>query len=153
MLVELMFVASLLAVVPSAEARPRRSYRYSQTIRRSRVARRAIRVRRARVTHTQSVQVISHPAGCPRRAFCGCGASVHLFGRPIRDLFLAANWFKFPRAAPAPGTVAVRRGHVFVISQVLGGNKVLAHDYNSGRGQSRVHVRSLAGFTVVRPRG
>src|SRR5688500_3899780 len=47
--------------------------------------------------------IVSHPLGCPSRAFCGCGAAVRVFGAPIRSLWLAANWFKFPRAAPAAG--------------------------------------------------
>ena len=50
-----------------------------------------------------AASIVAHPAGCPSRAFCGCGAAVRLFGRPIRALWLAANWFRFPRAVPAPG--------------------------------------------------
>lgn len=101
----------------------------------------------------RAAQILPHPANCPRRAFCGCGASVEVFGRPIRSLFLAANWLRFPRAPPAPGMVAARRGHVFVIKQVLGGGRVLAYDANSGGRKTRLHVRSLAGFVVVDPRG
>lgn len=97
--------------------------------------------------------VLPHPPGCPRRAFCGCGAAVEVFGRPIRSLWLAARWLDFPRAAPAPGMVAARRGHVFVIKQVLGDGKVLAYDANSGGRRTRLHVRSLAGFAVVNPHG
>lgn len=97
--------------------------------------------------------LLPHPAGCPRRAFCGCGAAVEVFGRPVRDLFLAANWFRFPPSTPAPGRVAVRRHHVFVIKQVLGAGLVLAYDANSGGRQTRLHVRSLAGFSVRDPRG
>ncbi len=96
-------------------------------------------------------RVLPHPAGCPRRAFCGCGAAVEVFGKPVRSLWLAANWLRFPRAAPAPGMVAARRGHVFVIRQVLGGGKVLAYDANSGNGLTRIHVRNLTGFVVVNP--
>lgn len=97
--------------------------------------------------------ILPHPPGCPRRAFCGCGAAVEVFGRPIRSLWLAANWLAFPRASPAPGMVAARRGHVFVIKQVLGGGNVLAYDANSGGRRTRLHVRSLAGFVVVNPHG
>jgi hypothetical protein len=97
-------------------------------------------------------EILPHPAGCPRRLFCGCGAAVRVFGAPIRALWLAANWFKFPPAAPGPGKVAVRRGHVFVIEAVLGPGVVLAYDANSGRGLTRRHVRSLAGFSVRDPR-
>ncbi len=97
--------------------------------------------------------ILPHPPGCPRRAFCGCGAAVEVFGRPVRSLWLAANWLRYPRTSPAPGMVAARRGHVFVIKQVLGGGRVLAYDANSGGRRTRLHVRSLAGFVVVNPHG
>jgi hypothetical protein len=99
-----------------------------------------------------ATQILPHPPGCPRRLFCGCGAAVKVFGAPIRALWLAANWFKFPPAAPAPGMVAVRRGHVFVIEAVVGPGRVVAYDANSGRGLTRRHVRSLAGYSVRNPR-
>lgn len=95
--------------------------------------------------------VVAHPPGCPWRAFCGCGAAVRVFGRPVRDLWLAANWFRFPRAAPAAGMVAVRRHHVFVLEQHLGGSTWLAYDANSGRHATRVHARSITGFVIVNP--
>lgn len=98
-------------------------------------------------------QLLPHPSGCPARAFCGCGASVEVFGHSVRELWLASNWFRFPRAAPAPGMVAVRRHHVFVIREVRDDNMVLAYDANSGGRQTRIHLRSLAGYTVVNPRG
>ena len=98
-------------------------------------------------------RLMPHPEGCPRTAFCGCGAAVKVFGKPIRDLWLARNWFRFPRVAVAPGMVAVRRHHVFVIEQVLGDGHVLAYDANSGGHRTRVHVVSLNGYTVVNPRG
>ena len=100
-----------------------------------------------------AAQLLSHPAGCPRRAFCGCGASVEVFGRPVRSLFLAANWLRFPRAAPAPGMVAARRGHVFVLRQHISGSTWLAYDANSGGRRTRLHVRSIAGFSIVNPHG
>jgi hypothetical protein len=96
-------------------------------------------------------QVVGHPEGCPRRAFCGCGASVHLFGRPVRELFLASNWLKFPRAAPGYNMAAVRRGHVFILKQQIDGNIWLVYDANSGGRQTRLHHRSLAGYTIVDP--
>jgi hypothetical protein len=97
-------------------------------------------------------RVVEHPAGCPRRAFCGCGAAVRIFGAPVRALWLAANWFGFPRAAPAPGMAAVRSHHVFVLEQHLGGDTWLTYDANSGRHLTRVHARSIAGYTIVNPR-
>ena len=100
-----------------------------------------------------AAQIVEHPAGCPWRAFCGCGAAVRIFGAPVRSLWLAANWFRFPRAAPAPGMAAVRRHHVFVLEQWLGGYTWLAYDANSGRHMTRVHARSIAGYAIVNPRG
>lgn len=98
-------------------------------------------------------QVIGgRPAGCPHR-FCGCGASLHLFGRIIPALNLAANWLRFPRAAPAPNMAAARRGHVMVLKRHLGGNVWLVHDSNSGGGKTRLHARSIAGFVIVDPSG
>jgi hypothetical protein len=112
----------------------------------------APRVRIAGMERVSSA-VVSHPAGCPATAFCGCGAAVRVFGRPIRDLWLAANWLRFPRAAPAPGMVAARRGHVFVLESHIGGSTWLAWDANSGHHATRIHARSIAGFAIVNPHG
>lgn len=98
-------------------------------------------------------EIVGHPSGCPRRAFCGCGASVEIFGKPVRELFLARNWFKFPRTEPSPGTVAVRRGHVFVLRQHIQGKTWLVYDANSGGRKTRVHHRSIAGYAIVDPHG
>jgi hypothetical protein len=97
--------------------------------------------------------IVEHPAGCPRSAFCGCGAAVRVFGTPVRALWLASNWFKFPRAAPAPGMAAVRSHHVFVLEQHLSGDTWLAYDANSGGHQTRLHARSIAGYAIVNPHG
>jgi hypothetical protein len=91
------------------------------------------------------------PAGCPS-SFCGCGASLRVFGRIVPELNLAANWLRFPRTSPAPGMVAARRGHVFVLEQHLGGDVWMAYDANSGGHATRMHARSLRGYTVVNPR-
>lgn len=96
--------------------------------------------------------IVAHPAGCPARAFCGCGAAVRVFGAPVRSLWLAAAWLRFPRAAPAPGMVAARRGHVFVLEQHLGGSLWQVYDANSGGRQTRIHARSIAGYAIVNPR-
>ena len=102
-------------------------------------------------TYATEGQIVSHPSGCPRTAFCGCGASVELFGHPIRELYLASNWFRFPHASPAPGMVAVRNHHVFVIRSVNGDGTVVAYDANSGGHQTRVHTVSLSGYSVRNP--
>lgn len=95
--------------------------------------------------------IVSHPSGCPGRAFCGCGASVRIFGHPIRELFLARNWFKFPRTAPAPGMAAVRSGHVWVLESHVSGDTWVGYDANSGGHQTRIHARRLAGYVIVNP--
>ena len=98
-------------------------------------------------------EILPHPAGCPSRAFCGCGAAVRVFGSPIRSLWLATNWLRFPRSAPAPGMVAVRRGHVFVLEHHVGGNVWQVWDANSGGRKTRRHARSIAGYIIVNPHG
>jgi hypothetical protein len=99
-----------------------------------------------------NVQMLAHPSGCPSRAFCGCGAAVAVFGTPRRDLWLAAAWLRFPRTSPASGMVAARRGHVFVLRQHIQGNVWMVEDYNSGGRKSRIHPRSISGYTIVNPR-
>lgn len=101
---------------------------------------------------TGSAQIVSHPSGCPSRAFCGCGAAVRVFGSPVRSLWLASSWFKFPRTSPTPGAVAVRRHHVFVLEAHLGGNVWQVYDANSGGRRTRIHARSIAGYVIVNPR-
>lgn len=93
------------------------------------------------------------PAGCPR-AYCGCFASLEVFGKIIPELNLAANWArKFPRTSPAPGMVAARPGHVFVLVSHIEGNEWLVKDGNSGGGLTRQHIRSINGYRVVNPHG
>lgn len=106
----------------------------------------------AAVDSSQGHVVGGRPAGCPH-SFCGCGASIRVFGRIVPGLNLASNWLKFPRTAPAPGMVAARRGHVFVLEQHVGGDMWMAFDANSGRHATRIHARSLRGYVVVNPRG
>jgi hypothetical protein len=91
------------------------------------------------------------PPGCPS-SFCGCGASLRVFGRIVPGLNLASNWLKFPRTAPGPGMVAARHGHVFVLESHVSGDTWLAYDANSGGHATRIHARSLRGYTVVNPR-
>jgi hypothetical protein len=106
----------------------------------------------ARGRKADAAQVVAHPAGCPRVAFCGCGAALEVFGQPIRALWLAANWLRFPPAAPSPGMAAVRPHHVMIIRDYLGGGRALVYDANSGGHLTRVHVRSLRGYSIRNPR-
>ena len=98
-----------------------------------------------------AVIVGGRPAGCPHQ-FCGCEASLYLFGEIRKDLNLASNWIrKFPRTQPAAGMVAARSGHVFVLMSHVEGNQWMVHDGNSGGGKTRRHVRSIAGYVIVDP--
>ena len=97
-------------------------------------------------------RIVNHPYGCPRTAFCGCGVSVKVFGKPVRHLYLAANWFKFPRTFPAPGMVAVRNHHVMYIMAYDGNGNATVYDPNGGRHLTYIHTRSLAGYKIVNPR-
>ena len=108
-------------------------------------------VYRARQVYSAVERIVSHPAGCPRTAFCGCGSSVRVFGHPVRDLYLSDNWGRFAPASPGPGMVAWRHGHVFVIENDNGDGTVVAYDPNSGGHQTRIHTVSLRGFHVVDP--
>ncbi|HEY0301351.1 MAG TPA: hypothetical protein VGC36_08475, partial [Rhizomicrobium sp.] len=63
------------------------------------------------------------PSNCPHR-FCGCEASLYVFGEIRGELNLAANWArKFPRTAPAAGMVAARSGHVMVLMSHASGDE------------------------------
>jgi len=97
-------------------------------------------------------QIVAHPAGCPHYLFCGCGTALKVFGRPIRDLWLVANWYRFPRAAPAAGRVVLwGKRHVAYIMTAYGDGTAEVYDPNSGGGLTRVHRVSIAGLTVVDP--
>ena len=98
-------------------------------------------------------KIVGHPQGCPHTQFCGCASSVKVFGHPVRSLYLASNWFKFPSAAPAPGMAAVRNHHVMIIEAIDANGNAVVYDPNSGGHQTRVHTRSLAGYRVVNPHG
>jgi hypothetical protein len=92
------------------------------------------------------------PAGCPY-AYCGCEASLYVFGEIRPMLNVANNWrLTFPRTAPAPGMVAARPGHVFVLMSHVEGDRWMVHDGNFGH-VTREHVRSIRGYTIVDPHG
>ena len=112
------------------------------------------RTTRVRTVMDANGSAVGHrPAGCPR-AFCGCEASLYLFGHIRADLNLASNWMrKFPRTSPAPGMAAVRNHHVMVLVSQVDGKNWLVHDGNSGGGLTHDHVRSISGYVIVNPRG
>ncbi len=128
-----------------------RSLRYPRSLQRvERLRTVSGRVLVASVGEASTQIVGGRPAGCPR-SFCGCGAAIHVFGHIVPELNLAANWLRFPRTAPAPGMVAARRGHVFVLERAVGGDVWMAYDANSGGHATRVHAVSLRGYAIVNP--
>jgi len=102
-----------------------------------------------------AVTFLKHPAGCPPKQFCACGAAVDLFGgngRDYRHLWPARAWFKFPRShSPSAGDVAVRKHHVFVLRAHIEGDIWMTADYNSGGNLSRLQPQSIRGYTIVSP--
>ena len=129
-------IAALLFIINPAEARHHRHHHL---------------IKYDRNNYESNSTIVSHPANCPWHAFCGCGVSVKVFGHPVRELFLASNWFKFPRTHPAAGMVAVRNHHVMAILAMDANGNATVYDPNSGGHQTRIHIRSLAGYTVVNP--
>lgn len=98
------------------------------------------------------VVVGRRPFGCPHE-FCGCEASLYLFGKIRPELNLASNWLKkFPRTLAAPGMAAVRNHHVMVLVSHMAGKIWMVHDGNSGGGFTRDHALSIDGYIVVNPR-
>lgn len=95
-------------------------------------------------------RLLPHPSGCPAVAFCGCGAE-HDLGMHDRSLWLAANWYRFPRSAPGHDKVAVQPHHVFVLKYQIRGTIWEVADYNSGGHLSRLHPRDIRGYTIVSP--
>lgn len=69
----------------------------------------------------------------------------------MRFLYLAANWFQFPRTYARSGMVAVRRHHVMVIERMTGPHTAIVYDGNSGGHLTRIHERSLRGYVIVNP--
>lgn len=102
--------------------------------------------------YSERADVGGRPSGCPR-AFCGCALALKVFGRIVPTLNLASNWRQFPRDHAAPGNVAVWHHHVALIQSVSANASAIVWDPNGGRGRTWVHIRSLAGATIVNPHG
>jgi len=84
------------------------------------------------------------PSGCPH-AYCGCGARLYLGLSDVR-LNLAWNWTRYYSGSTP---VAVWHHHVAIIERMTGPHTAILRDYNSGRGLSRIHERSLAGARII----
>src|SRR5262249_60609633 len=97
---------------------------------------------------------LAHAQAIVRTRIAGCGLRKYLGISDVR-LNLASNWARLlPReAAPRPGLVAVRSGHVMYTEAAAGNGQWLIRDYNSGGGLSRMHVRDVCGYVFVNPHG
>lgn len=97
---------------------------------------------------------LPHPNGCPRSAFCGCGAAVRIFGTPRRDLWPVSAWYRFPRSFPAAGMVGIPHAHhVYVLEYQVSGSQWMTSDFNSGGHMSRRQVQDVSRVTIVNPHG
>ena len=102
---------------------------------------------------TQS-QIVSHPAGCPRTLFCGCGVSVHVWGVAKKAFYTARAYYSLPRATCAPGMVAVLNAHHVAAIESCDGNGIATlYDPNSGSHLTRIHQRDISHATIVNPHG
>lgn len=100
-------------------------------------------------TYADGEGIVDHPTGCPRRLFCACGVSMKIWGHAKH--MAAKAFFQYPRASPGSGMVAVRNHHVMYIMAYNGDNMATVYDPNSGGRQTRIHQRSLAGYSVRNP--
>jgi hypothetical protein len=98
-------------------------------------------------------EVVEHPAGCPRSAFCACGAAVRLLGSARAAPWLARAWYGFKRAMAAPRMAGVRPHHVVALEYQVSGNLWMVYDANSGGHATRLHVIDISPYTIVDPRG
>jgi hypothetical protein len=99
-------------------------------------------------------QVVSHPEGCPRTAFCGCGVSKHIWGVAKREFYTARSYYSLPRATCAPGMVAILHAHHVAAIESCDGNGIATlYDPNSGGHQTRIHQRDISRATIVNPHG
>lgn len=95
------------------------------------------------------------PAGCPHK-WCGCQASIEVFGRILPYLNKAANWLvAFPHVAQtagSPGMAAARRDHVVVLRKHIEGTR---WEIKDGNYSGAAHIRELdlraSGYTIVDP--
>lgn len=150
-----MFLMSLFMIQPAEARHHHESSRH--TVHRhhthgTRHAHHRSHVHHREVHRLPAVVMLPHPDGCPHRLFCGCGAALDVFGKHVRHLWLAANWYSYPRSPPGYNTVGVRPHHVLVLKHHVSGTIWMVNDYNSGGHLSRYHAVDISRYTIVSPR-
>lgn len=109
------------------------------------------KVARARST-VEVISTLPHPPGCPRTAFCACGAAVELFGSAIRSLWPVSAWRKYPRDIARPDNVVFEHySHLSVLKRQVSGTVWEVHNYNGNKHQSSVQRKDIAGLEVRNP--
>jgi len=108
--------------------------------------------RRAVPVVQREATIVEHPAGCPRSAFCACGAAVRLLGSARAAPWLARAWYAFKRTVAAPHMAGVRPHHVIALEYQVSGNMWMVYDANSGGRATRLHVIDISPYTIVNPR-
>jgi hypothetical protein len=90
------------------------------------------------------------PKGCPT-LWCGCWLALELFNRHTPELWLAANWLKFPRTNPEPGAVAIitRKKQIAHVGVVVGFSKEGNPIIRSGNHNGRVGVGMYPASSVL----
>ncbi len=125
----LVAIATLILLSTTADAKHYRHYRHHH---------------RTAISYQEGTIIGHRPAGCPH-AYCGCGLRLYL-GIDDKRLNLAWNWTRYYRGNRV---IAVWRHHVALVEHLNGDGTALLRDYNSGRGLSRLHVRSIRGARLV----
>jgi uncharacterized protein (TIGR02594 family) len=80
---------------------------------------------------------------------------MHVYGRNVRELWLARAWASVgrPASGPAPGVIAVygrgRGGHVGRVVRVIGPGRIIMLSGNDG-GRVRQRERSTKGIIAYR---
>lgn len=99
-------------------------------------------------------QIVSHPSGCPRTAFCGCGVSLRVWGALKKAFYTARSYYSLPRTTCAPGMVAILHAHHVAAIESCDGNGIATlYDPNSGSHLTRIHQRDISRATIVNPHG
>ncbi len=107
-----------------------------------------------RLSYATEGQLVSHPEGCPRTQFCGCGVSKRVWGVAKREFYTARSYYSLPRATCAPGMVAILHAHHVAAIESCDGNGIATlYDPNSGGHQTRIHQRDISHATIVNPNG
>lgn len=109
-----------------------------------------MRHRNERRVSRSAGQIVAHPAGCPRRLFCGCGSWAYIKGEVITrgGPAQSAWWRRFPTAAAGPRMAEVRPGHVRIIIEAHGDGTATFYDPNSGGHLTRIHRDRIRGRVV-----